>query len=242
MKLSNELKIAWWSTITLILTGVLISRYNSILNGSDKPIDIFLLLIWTSLMLMPLFSEISLFGVKFKQEIESLKSSINGQLYNISNEIKAAVNVNANFTPTITFGDPTPDVKLPDIVDDIKNAAADLLTTYGLIDADIDQPEPDVPPDVAFLFAMRYTIEAEVRRIARTYDIVVERGAIPVSIPTLTRALVARKLIEVDLQKAIQEVYVVCSPAIYGETVTDAQVAFVRDVGPSLNAALQTIR
>jgi len=57
----------------------------------------------------------------------------------------------------------------------------------------------------------------------------------------LVRALTQSGIIEPALEHAIREVYAVASPAIHAETVTPAQIAFVRDVGPSLVGALRAI-
>jgi hypothetical protein len=45
----------------------------------------------------------------------------------------------------------------------------------------------------------------------------------------------------VEFCNDIREVYSVCSPAIHGEPITEAQVSFVRDVAPELIAALRAI-
>jgi len=44
------------------------------------------------------------------------------------------------------------------------------------------------------------------------------------------------------LADAVQEVCRVASPAIHGEPVSDAQVAFVRDLARELDSALEVIR
>jgi prophage antirepressor-like protein len=49
-------------------------------------------------------------------------------------------------------------------------------------------------------------------------------------------------LLEPSLGNVIREAYAVCSPAIHGEPATEAQVEFVKDVGPQLAAALRTIQ
>ncbi len=58
------------------------------------------------------------------------------------------------------------------------------------------------------------------------------------------RANEAAELVQdrlVAIAHAIREVYAICSPAIHGEPVSDAQVAFAEDVGPELVAALKAI-
>jgi hypothetical protein len=107
-------------------------------------------------------------------------------------------------------------------------------------------PAPLAAPDsVAFLFAARYNIELELRRIAEGRQIV--SGTTPLSrriVPVfqLTRHLSESELIEPRLAVAIREVCSVCSPAIHGEPVTEAQISFVKEVAPELVAALRTIQ
>ena len=97
----------------------------------------------------------------------------------------------------------------------------------------------DTPEEVKFLFATRFAIERELRRIAANRQIAPANRPVPAF--RLTRALVEAGLMEARLEHAIREVYAVCSPAIHGEPVTEAQLNFVRDIGSELIAALQSI-
>jgi hypothetical protein len=121
----------------------------------------------------------------------------------------------------------------------VKNAVAEVLVSHG-----IKQPLPvaadlAVSNDIQFLFVVRHAIERELRRIAseRQLELPMRR----IAGMQLVRALAQAGIIEPSLEHAIREVYAVASPAIHAESVTPAQVAFVRDVGPPLVAALRAI-
>ena len=49
-------------------------------------------------------------------------------------------------------------------------------------------------------------------------------------------------IIEEPLYNAIREVYAVSSAAVHAEDISDAQVKFVRDVGPQLVAVVKALR
>ena len=76
MKLSTRLRVIWWFFLVGVLTYLVLQRFNSFVSGSASPMDILVFLIWISLLLVPLFQEVSLFGVNLTKEIDSLKSDL----------------------------------------------------------------------------------------------------------------------------------------------------------------------
>lgn len=64
-------------------------------------------------MLTPLFQEVSFLGVKFKQEVEALKSFVATQVNEIRNEVRTAIDVRTTFSPHISFPMPVSDEQLP---------------------------------------------------------------------------------------------------------------------------------
>jgi hypothetical protein len=137
---------------------------------------------------------------------------------------------------------PAADSQLPEIEKRIKAAVSDALAARGVGLKAAGIPELALTDDVAFLFSTRYHIEKELRRIAQSRELTLAqvRRAIPTF--QLARMLVESELIEPRLANAIREVYAVCSPAIHGESVTPAQLSFVREVGPELIRALRAIQ
>jgi len=106
------------------------------------------------------------------------------------------------------------------------------------------RPAADLQPasdDVTFLFNARYRIERELRRLWRDFD-QAEDTRRPVPVFRIATALAHEGLLDDRLAGAVRDVYRVASPAVHGEPVSDAQVAFVRDVAPELVSALESIR
>lgn len=239
MKLPNWLKIVWWVFLTGLLTAYLYKRYPQLAIGQAVPADIVVFVIWVALLLAPLFSEVSLLGITLKQQVDELKTFVFSQINDVRAEVRSAVDVRATFSPQFNIPAPAADSQLPEIERRIKVAVSDALASHGL-QAPPAPAQVAVPQDVSFLFATRYNLEKELRRIgeARQFNGESRRPAPAIH---LARALVQAELLEPRLSHAIREVYSVCSPAIHGEPVTEAQMAFVRDVGPELIGALRAI-
>lgn len=239
MKLPNWFKVIWWLLLVGLLSVFLWHRYPELVRGHALQADIVVFVIWVALLLAPLFSEVSLLGVTFKQQIEELKGHVSNQIMDIKSEIKSAVDVRATFSPHFNIPMPAADAQLPEIEKRIKLAVSDALAEHG-----VQQPPPPVnvhvSKDVSFLFSVRHNLEKELRRIGETRQLIGDSRR-PMPVLYLTRALIQAELLEPRLANAIREVYSVCSPAIHGELATPAQVAFVQDVGPELIAALRAI-
>ena len=239
MKLPNWFKIAWWILLTALLTAYLYRRYPDLIVGRAVPADIVVFVIWIALLLAPLFNEVSLLGIKLKQQIDDLKEFVASQITDVRSEVRSAVDVRATFSPHFNIPLPASDAQLPEIERRVKAAVSDALADHG-IQAPPPPAQVPVPADVAFLFATRYNLEKELRRIAGSRQVLNEPRR-TISVAHLIRELIQAELIERPLASAIREVYSVCSPAVHGDPVTDAQLAFAKDTGPELIATLRAI-
>jgi hypothetical protein len=191
-----------------------------------------------ALLLAPLFKEVSLLGITLKQEVDELKRFVSTQVADVRADLKNVVDVRINNT----IPAPPPDAQLPELETRIKRYLSEALETHFPIKMAPFEAKPPIKVDdhVTLLFSIRYSIEKELRRIAIARELVMfQRRAIPVF--QVTRSLVEAGLIDQTLERAIREVYSVCSPAVHGEPVTDAQVKFVSDIGPALVSSLRAI-
>lgn len=240
MQLPAWLKALWWLIVTATLTYFLHARLPDLLSGKAAAGDIAVFGVWMALLLAPLFSEVSLLGVTLKNEIEELKGTVATQLSDIRTEVRSAVDIRTTFSPQFHMPAPVTDAQLPQLEERVKLAVESALASQGIKSAPAEQP-PSVEADVNFLFATRYNIEKELRRIAAGRVLVSDARRV---IPTfkLVQTLMSSELLDPNLGHAIREVYAVCSPAIHGEEVTQPQINFVRDVGPQLVATLKAIQ
>lgn len=94
MNFSNKFKIFWWVLLIIILTDIGIWRFNVDPHNS---LNIFILAFWFMLVLFPIISEVSIFGINVKKGIESAKNELKSSIADIKNEMKSYV----NYQPTI---------------------------------------------------------------------------------------------------------------------------------------------
>jgi hypothetical protein len=176
-----------------------------------------------ALLLSPLFTEVALLGVTLKREIDELKDEVTSQIGEIKTEIRNAVDVRTTVAPVFNIPPPPMDSELPRIIAEIKTAVSSALSDIH------------VPSDVEFLFATRFNMEVEIRRIAGT----------KLNRPQSGYAIIMQGakagVVDPQLAHAVQEAYRVCSPAVHGEPISKEKVDFVREVAPELIAALRTI-
>ena len=240
MKLPNWLKILWWLVLTGALTYFLLARLPDLFSGKAAAADVAVFGVWASLLLAPLFTEVSFLGVTLKNEIEEMRNALSVQLNDIRTDVRSAVDVRTTVSPQFNIPAPVADTQLPQLEERVKSAVSAALEVHGIKGQPRESPLT-VNDDVAFLFATRYNIEVELRRIAQGRDV---SSAVRRPLPSfqLVRTLSQAEVLEPSLGNVIREVYAVCSPAIHGEAVTEAQVEFVKDVGPQLVAALRTIQ
>ncbi len=108
MKLPNWFKIIWWISLLITISYFLYSRRLNLISGTATTADIFIFLIWVALCLLPLFEELSFFGVTLKKEVEKLKSDISTQSTQIDS-LKADIRNTVNLHVTMpTAGQITP--------------------------------------------------------------------------------------------------------------------------------------
>ncbi|MBA7677698.1 hypothetical protein ES703_85960 [subsurface metagenome] len=93
MKFSNKFKIYWWAGLLLILTILSAWRlYVGVFNN----FDICLFVFWFILVLFPIISEISIFGLNVKKDIEAVKSELKTYIAEIKNQIDFRPTINLN--------------------------------------------------------------------------------------------------------------------------------------------------
>jgi hypothetical protein len=241
MKLPNWFKIIWWLLLLFLVTRFLYQRYPELVQGHATPADVFIFLVWVALALVPIFQEISFFGITLKQEIKKLRAELGAQISSLSAEVQNSVQVRTQINPQFTFLPPPPDAQLPQIEKRVQAAVEAALKAHGVAPQVIPVQEALVDDDTLFLFQARLSMERELRRIwASRFRDAEERRLMPII--QITRALVTSELIEATLAEGIREVYSVCSPAIHGETPSQAQVKFVREILPRLLTALRSIQ
>jgi hypothetical protein len=66
----------------------------AIISGMATPFDIFVFLILVALLLVPLFQEVSFFGISLKQELDELKAHVSSEITGLESDRSYAVEEN----------------------------------------------------------------------------------------------------------------------------------------------------
>ncbi len=236
MKVPNWFRITWWALLLLLIGSILNARRDDLLAGRAVPADVLIFLVWVALLLVPLFQEVNFFGVKLKQGMKELKEEV----ASLRAEFHSTVDVRPQINPTFNIPAPPPDKELPALEERIRGVLNQVLTERGVQPSEVAKTEVDVSDDVAYLFKVRYQIERELRRI---WDRRMEANVFrrPRSVAEMASILESEGFIESRVVNVIRQVYSVASPAIHGELVSEAKVAFVKDVAPGLIATLRAL-
>lgn len=236
MKVPNWFRIVWWAALLLLIGSILYARRDDLLTGRAVPADVLIFLVWVGLFLAPLFQEVNLFGLKLKQEVRELKEEVTA----LRAEFRNTVDVRAQINPTFNIPSPPPDKELPALEERLRSVLNQVLTERGLQPSEVAKTDIDVSDDVAYLFKVRYQIDRELRRI---WDRRMEANVFrrPRSVAEMASILESEGFIESRVVNVLRQVYSVASPAIHGDPVSEAKVAFVRDVAPGLIATLRAL-
>jgi hypothetical protein len=242
MVLPNWLKITWWLSILAILTALLWVRRAALLTGSATTFDIIAFVLWMCLMLVPIFSEIKIFGFELNQKIDALGKHIEGQIATLTTEMRTNVDLRTQINPQFTFTTPPQDSQLPNIEQNIREILQREFETRGIPAATASAPDDVLPedPTAIYLFTVRRAIDKELRRIC-LQQVGDEGSCRRSSASLLLNSMQRQQLVSHELARAVRDLYAVCSPSVHGEDATPDQVTFVEDVSPGLLAALRAI-
>jgi len=240
MKIPNWAKIIWWILLAGFFAYLLSQRYNSIISGAATPMDIVIFLILIALLAIPLFQEVSFFGVSLKKEFDNLKSEVKEQIINLRSDIQSTINMRTEISPHIYFPYPPPDSELSAIEKGIQTIIAQTSKERGIEKPTPTTAESLAPEDTLYLFSVRYALEKELGRILNArFAPLMPKGYIEAI--DIINYLRDRGNITQPLHKAIREVYNICSIGIHGGEISEKSSEFVRKVSPGLLATLKSV-
>jgi len=238
VKLPVWFRVGWWALLLVGTGAYLASRLYAIESSNSTPFDLSVLAIFAALALAPLFSELSLGGFTFKQHLEEAKDELKREVTQIRSDLLTAIQFSSTTSQSVTLA-PPPDQSLPAI----KASVEEVLRRLSAGPPTPLRPLSPIPADVADLFAVRFGLDREVRRIAALRGL--ERSAAGFEGHRSTLGLVRRLdeagLIPPKIAIGIRDVYLICSRATHGEPVTSDQAAFAKSLGTELVTALTNV-
>lgn len=222
----------WW--LILLCLFILLITYRICTNGLTTPLDFIIVLILFALLLMPLFEEIGIFGLRFKREIDSLRTDLTGQIVNLRSDFQT-ISMRMSQNQNINVYNSPPDQALPKIEENANDVFKKTSEKYGF-QVPEKYPDPEVSKDIYYLFSTRYQIENEIRRLWSSF---INDKKVKFQASRMLKDLTQNKIVDPGIADAISNVLGICNSAIHGEEVSERKVNFVKDLGPKLISFLQ---
>lgn len=223
----KKYKAVWGFIIWTLSLLYIIFNYSDFVADSNY-IDILIIAVFAILTLMPLISEISLFGISIKKELNGFKNDIDEKLINLRNDI-ISVKLNNNISPNFYNMYPVSDTQqLESEMEKLKRTSK-YKPSSGI--------NLSISEDTIFFFKARYELEIKLRKIyyilfARSnYKILNFKEILSHS---LFESFVMKKNYPIDISKSTREIYNICSRAIHGEKHNEEQENYVRFILPAL--------
>ncbi|TWH60198.1 hypothetical protein DesLBE_4618 [Desulfitobacterium sp. LBE] len=238
------IKRKWWYLVLLILSTSYVFYYrNNIYQLKELNATNLIFILWLILLLLPLFSEMEFFGIKFKKEVENAKAEVKESLNDLRMQIMdiRISNSNAN---TINFGNgllPT-EQKLKELIEEFitnSNATNDNLSEEGSSQTVELSPDTfskfkfDVPQESIYLFKVRLMLEKTLTDLCEKTDYNGRK-----SMYEMMKHLSRCEILNGKTVDLISQIIKIANRGVHGELISKEYIDFISQVIPELQKQL----
>lgn len=97
MNFSKKFKSFWWCISLILFTLIVVAIY--LCKTHYTNVDLVLFLFWLILLIFPIISEISIFGINVKKDIENAVQDLKSTMLDVKNQITFQPTINNIITP-----------------------------------------------------------------------------------------------------------------------------------------------
>lgn len=242
MKLPEWGKYIWWFLSILFIGALVFFRRELIFsdNPSVSTFDLGIVAVLIALILTPLTSEFSIFGMTIKQKLDQtnteLKHFLGTQLIQIRSDIyNSVINENKQHQETNVF---VSDRRLEKTKEEIKSSVNAYLqgADANLVDEEFTSEKSE---NALMAFKSHYLLEKELKRIwEENYGKSPREG---LGLTAIVSMLSEDNFLIRDLEYPLRDVIAVANSAIHGEPLSKKRADFLDEVTPYLLKKLQSI-
>ncbi len=205
----------------------LIWRFLPIASGGESQLDTAVIAISAIIILLPFLSEIELFGVKFKKEMEKIEKETSEKIRLLEQKITSIQT--QNNSQNIYFSKNDEELKrLTNVVQEtvVEPSSAEKTKAFQM------------PSQIYEMLATSYNLN---RRLSSIYE---KSTNSPRYFHTnggmlqIISYLDENKIIDLEMAQVIKEIIAICNSARHGEEIATIQYDFVKDTAPSIIAYL----
>lgn len=212
-KLLSLIKRKWWYLVLTTLSSIYVFHYREELYQlSELNTQNLIFILWLILLILPLFSEVEIGGVKLKREIEKTRSEVKESVNELRLQI---VDLKVSNSNTVVVNAPLA-------------TESELLELEKTVEPNnyISSNQEilfDVSDDSIYLFKVRLTLEGLLSSLCEKRNYTDRK-----SIPRMIQFLVGSEVIDKDISGLIQEIIKIANRGVHGEIVSESYISFVK--------------
>ena len=218
-----------WYLVIIFLSSIYVWNYRDKIFTLDKITAAHIIrVLWLIVLLVPIFSEMELFGFKFKKEIKKIDEQVK--------EIKTSI-LTMQMQSTTNLYNYYPG-QLPS--NEKRKLQTEVTTNYPR-----NYPEDYFRTDdnTLYLFSVRRKFEEILNSIAFKSELDFRNSeGMYVNTPTLLRRLYQKELIDAPIYNALREIFAICNRAVHGNDVIQNDVDFVKNTAPNCLSILLKVQ
>lgn len=217
-------KFIWW--LLLMIFGILYinNNLNRILENPHS-VDIIVFLSFITIIFMPLVSEIKIFGMSLKKEIEDTRKEMKNEIKEMKFDL-LEFNLNNSQNNDINIVNHLPSKE--DIENDMENSENNTEESEEEIQEN-SEVDLEISEDQTYLFQVRYKIEQKLRNIINYYGTNTQ-----LSIVVMIEILYKIDLLDKSTGEYIKRVISICNRGIHGEIIDDQYIEYTKKMVPKI--------
>lgn len=220
-----------WYVILLSGSSIYVWFNISKINQFEKfNLENLVFVLWLLLLLLPLFSEMELFGIKLKKEIEKVKQENKEEIKELRQYIQT-ISISSNLSNHVEV---TNTIPLPN-KEGLQESKSELKKDIGaepeqkaaLLAKDLLEK---IPEDSVYLFQVRLVVEDLMYKLAVNCGYNGGKNSFPQMLEHLTR----NEYLNNRIIESLQQVRTICNRGVHGEIVSDDYLDYVKEAYPFL--------
>lgn len=238
----EKIKIGIWHIILLVISTIyIILNRKFIGNLSEYNAQNLIFLIWLLLLMLPLFSEIELPGIKLKKEIDQVKDELSNKIQEVRIDMMNLKISNSNSSHFYMGREYLPsEDKINNLIEDSKRKTdgpkTDVVDEKSPKTKFEDTGTPKVSEESVYLFRVRAYIERNLVQIVSKFGFERIHNMREMVTFILTRELISGKTADMLL-----EVIKISSRGIHGEIVSPQYIEFIHTMMPEIEKVFEEL-
>jgi len=228
----------WWYVLLLGASSVYVYlNRTTILDFSTIDAQDLVFFFWIILLVLPLFSEIEILGVKLKKELAQTVQEVKEGVTELRLQAISIKTASSSVAATTATQSTNFYMLGTDQLQELADKTGVNAQRGQALTVDTDLYEKSVPEAIRFLFAVRYNIERKLTSICQHYHIDRQFHGIP----DMLRSLKNKDAFDSDTVELLMQVSNIANRGIHGEAVSNEYLSFIHEYYQNIQVKLDEV-